>query len=100
MKLSNFQKLVTDSLDLINKEFTLSMPFNEYHELMTDCMNSPMFLCSSKDKSSSIKQFRINGAIIFIIEGEEIKLRSGRPGENEKIFESIKFEPLPHQKNP
>jgi len=104
MKLDNFQKLVGDSLDLLygieNKELTFSIPFEEYHELVIDCMNSTLLTGSSFDKSFAIKHFYIHGVQVHLIAGEKLEMRVGGMKEGETFFESIKFEPLPHQKNP
>lgn len=100
MKLNQFSNQVGDFIfGKLNNlvEVTFAMPFNDYNELVMDCINSCNFIQTSDNSIGVIKHFNIHGVKVTIVEGDIVGLGEGGPTGNQKFFEMFSFEPLAHQ---
>lgn len=88
------------SIDKPLTDLTLTMPFNEYNELLHDCMNKPNFVLSASPTVGIIKHFTVNGISVHIVEGNEVEWGLGKPKADQKFFETLSFESLTHQNKP
>lgn len=73
-------------------QVTMSMPFRDYNELMETCLNSMNVLEAAKGKSMVIRHFRVYGVMVNLVEGDEVNMKVGGPGDDQKYFESFTFE--------
>jgi hypothetical protein len=100
MKLTQFSDQVGDfvygKLNTLT-EVTFAMPFNDYNELVIDCLNSCNFIQTPGNTVGVIKHFNIHGVRVTIVDGEIAGLGEGGPTGNQKFFETFSFEPLAHQ---
>lgn len=74
-------------------EVTISMPFQEYHDLMEDLMNKPFFNISNAASSCMlIKHIMLDGIKVNIVDGELGVVEEGGIKPGQKFFKALQFE--------